>query len=390
MAAGPSSRSRTTASSPRRSRSPPATPSRSRTRAATTRGPPRTSIRRTRTTRLRLEEAAPARGIVLVHLHEDRQLGVPQSPRAGRDGDDRRRIGTSPGIDWADPATREVFGVRREAFRCTRRWGSWARLASGLPLVGLQRLDASALAGRPRSLSVFYWSESRVLPTSQARPARPFALAASCSRPVSGSRSTGWPVQVSSTSRRSWTSPRSRPPRRRSLRRQLYLGRPALLFSPGVSSAKLLGGIDLYHMRLLHALVGLLTIAACYALFRQLLPRGWALFATASSRREPLVFMISRLAMRENTAVLVEVVAFALLLWGLRQRPSLRDVLGRRRRRPRLLRLLPGRARSRSGLSSSSCSAFFGSRFRCGGSCRPGAIALAGFVLMAAPIVIAE
>ena len=44
--------------------------------------------------------------IVLVHLHEDRQLGVPQSPRAGRDGHDRRRVGApSP---WLFMSTRSV------------------------------------------------------------------------------------------------------------------------------------------------------------------------------------------------------------------------------------------------------------------------------------------
>ena len=71
-------------------------------------------------------------------------------------------------------------------------------------------------------------------------------------------------------------------------------------------------------MRLLHALFGLLTIAAMYVLMRQLLPRGWAIFATCIFGVSHSFFMISRLAMRENTAVLVATVAFALLLWGLR------------------------------------------------------------------------
>ena len=59
-----------------------------------------------------------------------------------------------------------------------------------------------------------------------------------------------------------------------------YLNRPALLFIGWGKLGELLGGFDLFHMRLLHALFGLLTIAAVYVLMRQLLPRGWAIFAT--------------------------------------------------------------------------------------------------------------
>ena len=65
-------------------------------------------------------------------------------------------------------------------------------------------------------------------------------------------------------------------------------------------------------MRLLHALFALLTIAASYALFRQLLPRRWAFFAGCLLGLSHSLLMISRLAMRENTAVLFEVVALAL------------------------------------------------------------------------------
>lgn len=97
-----------------------------------------------------------------------------------------------------------------------------------------------------------------------------------------------------------------------------YQVRPALLFIVWGNLGHLIGGIDLFHMRLLHALVALLTIAAAYALFRQLLPRGWAFFAGCLLGLSHSFLIISRLAMRENTAVLFEVVALALLLWGLR------------------------------------------------------------------------
>jgi len=107
-----------------------------------------------------------------------------------------------------------------------------------------------------------------------------------------------------------------------------YMTRPALLFIVWARLGNMLGGIDLFHMRLLHALVGLLTIAACYALFRLLLPRNWAFFATLLVGVNHSMFMISRLAMRENTAVLVLVVALTLLLWGLRRGNELGLYLG--------------------------------------------------------------
>jgi 4-amino-4-deoxy-L-arabinose transferase-like glycosyltransferase len=107
-----------------------------------------------------------------------------------------------------------------------------------------------------------------------------------------------------------------------------YLTRPAGLFVVWGKLGELLGGIDLSHMRLLHALVGLLTVAVCYALFRLMLPRWWAAFATVLVAASHSMFMISRLAMRENTALLAIVLSFTLLLWGLRERHELATFLG--------------------------------------------------------------
>ena len=107
-----------------------------------------------------------------------------------------------------------------------------------------------------------------------------------------------------------------------------YLTRPALLFIAWGKLGNALGGVDLFHMRLLHALVGLLAVAATYALFRQLMPRGWAFLASLLVGFSHAMFMISRLAMRENTAVLLLVVALALLLWGLRENHELATFLG--------------------------------------------------------------
>ena len=98
-----------------------------------------------------------------------------------------------------------------------------------------------------------------------------------------------------------------------------YFGHPVALLVVWGKLGNLLGGVDLDHMRLLHALTGLLTIGLSYAFFRQLLSLPWALVASAVLGLNHAFLMISRMAMRENTVVLVEVAALALLLFGLRR-----------------------------------------------------------------------
>lgn len=170
-----------------------------------------------------------------------------------------------------------------------------------------------------------------------------------------------------------------------------YLSRPALLFIGWGKIGNLLGGVDLFHMRLLHALVGLLIVALSYALFRQLLPRRWAVVASLLVGTSHAFFMISRLAMRENTAVLTEVVALVLLLWALRNDNELATFLGgfvagfgfyvyspSRIAFPLWLLFLVGLA------------LVFRARFPVRKLLTFGAIAVAGCTLMAAPITIAE
>ena len=107
-----------------------------------------------------------------------------------------------------------------------------------------------------------------------------------------------------------------------------YLTRPAGLFIVWGKLGELIGGVDFFHMRLLHALVGLLTVAASFAFLRLVLPRYWAAFATILVAASHSMFMISRLAMRENTALLAVVLSFTLLLWGLREKHELATFLG--------------------------------------------------------------
>jgi hypothetical protein len=170
-----------------------------------------------------------------------------------------------------------------------------------------------------------------------------------------------------------------------------YLARPALLFLAWGDLGELIGGIDLFHMRLLHGVFGLLTIGASYLLLRQLLPRGWAVFAACVLGLSHAFFMISRLAMRENTAVLLEVVAFALLLWGLRDDHMLSTFLGGFVAGLCFYVYFPARATFPIWVMFLILlSLLFRSEFPRRRIVRAGLIGAAGFLLMASPIVIAE
>jgi hypothetical protein len=107
-----------------------------------------------------------------------------------------------------------------------------------------------------------------------------------------------------------------------------YFGHPVALLVVWGKLGGLLGGVTLDHIRLLHALTGLLTIGLSYAFFRQLVAVPWAVVASAVLGLNHAFGMISRMAMRENTPVLVEVAALALLLYGLRRKNLFATFLG--------------------------------------------------------------
>jgi 4-amino-4-deoxy-L-arabinose transferase-like glycosyltransferase len=107
-----------------------------------------------------------------------------------------------------------------------------------------------------------------------------------------------------------------------------YFGHAVLLLALWGKLAGLLGGVDVESTRLVHGAFGLLAVAASYAFFRQLLPRGWALVAAGLMGTCHSYVFLSRMALRENTVVLVEVVALALLLHGLRRRHALMTFCG--------------------------------------------------------------
>jgi 4-amino-4-deoxy-L-arabinose transferase-like glycosyltransferase len=105
-----------------------------------------------------------------------------------------------------------------------------------------------------------------------------------------------------------------------------YYAFPKLGFILLAGLAGLLGEIDLTTMRLVNALFGLGCIAAAYAFFRLLLSWQNAVVATVLLGVNHALVAISRMAMRDNSALLVELIALACLCYGMTNR-SLRATL---------------------------------------------------------------
>jgi Dolichyl-phosphate-mannose-protein mannosyltransferase len=242
-------------------------------------------------------------------------------------------------------------------------------------------------------LSLFFWSRSRSFPRiARLDLAIPAALALFFS-PLYLLAGYRWPVQVNSdeigimSGAERWASAPNVDP----FGLSDYFAFPALLFITWGKLGNLLGGVELANMRFLHAAVGLIVIAASYALFRQLLPRNWAICASLLLGFSHSYLMISRLAMRENTAVLMEVVAFALLLWGLRHKHELATFAGGLVAGLGFYVYYPGRATFPLWiLFLIGLGLFYRRRFPVRGLVTLGLVGCTGFVLMAGPILIAE
>jgi 4-amino-4-deoxy-L-arabinose transferase-like glycosyltransferase len=169
-----------------------------------------------------------------------------------------------------------------------------------------------------------------------------------------------------------------------------YAGTPTVLWEIWGHLGELFGGIDLGTMRVVHGVTGLLAVAASYFLFRQLLPRRWAAFAALVMGLNHSLFMMSRMATRENTVVLVEVVALALLVRGLKHGAPIYAFLGGIAAGLGFYVYFPARAIFPIWLLfllalAVWCRSMYPLRMLA----RMGAIAASGFVLMAGPVIVA-
>lgn len=82
--------------------------------------------------------------------------------------------------------------------------------------------------------------------------------------------------------------------------------------------AKMLGGITLQNVRLVHGLFGVAIVFCGFLFFRLLSPRGFAIGTTMLLASSHVLIGLSRMAMRENICLLLELIAFTVLISGVR------------------------------------------------------------------------
>lgn len=97
-----------------------------------------------------------------------------------------------------------------------------------------------------------------------------------------------------------------------------YFGFPSLVFVVFGKLATILGGIDLFHFRLVHALSGLTITLSSYLFFRSLTGKGKAFTMAVILGSSHALLAISRMAMRDNTGLLLEIISLGLASWGLK------------------------------------------------------------------------
>lgn len=107
-----------------------------------------------------------------------------------------------------------------------------------------------------------------------------------------------------------------------------YLSMPILLFSSFGWAGQALGGIALTTMRAVHAGLGVLIVIVSYALFRSTASRLTAFGAAGIVGINHTLWMLSRMALWDNSALLLELIALTVLLYGIKRRSPAMAFLG--------------------------------------------------------------
>lgn len=107
-----------------------------------------------------------------------------------------------------------------------------------------------------------------------------------------------------------------------------YFGFPSAGFVVVGTLAKLIGGLDFFHVRVIHALFGVGIVLLAYGLFRQFTtPLRAGTLALLVGANHSLV-AISRMAMRDNTGLFLELLALLWLVRGYQRRSPAGTFLG--------------------------------------------------------------
>ncbi|MCF2970887.1 glycosyltransferase family 39 protein [Synechococcus sp. Nb3U1] len=177
-----------------------------------------------------------------------------------------------------------------------------------------------------------------------------------------------------------------------------YFYFPRFMFSLFGGLTRLMGGVTLTHMRMVHANFGVITILVAYGFFRAFWGSRLALAGAALLGSNHALLGISRMAMRENLIVLVECAALGLILKGVREKNPLLLYLGGAAAGFSLYGYLPGRVVILLGLLFGGMYLLLGREDLKGGDPQENPFwaltkltvpAALGFFLMAAPILVA-
>ena len=99
-----------------------------------------------------------------------------------------------------------------------------------------------------------------------------------------------------------------------------YFGLPSLVFIFFGTLGKLLGGVNLLNMRMVHAFFGLLSVPSSYILFRTIARRKISIGCAVILGINHSLVVMSRMAMRENLALLGGILILTFLIYGLKKK----------------------------------------------------------------------
>jgi 4-amino-4-deoxy-L-arabinose transferase-like glycosyltransferase len=99
-----------------------------------------------------------------------------------------------------------------------------------------------------------------------------------------------------------------------------YFDFPSMIFIIFGTLGNLIGGINLFNMRFIHACFGILITIFAYLFFRQSLSRSMAIGATLILSFNHSLIALSRMSMRDNSGLLVELVSLFFLIRGLKNK----------------------------------------------------------------------
>lgn len=99
-----------------------------------------------------------------------------------------------------------------------------------------------------------------------------------------------------------------------------YFGCPGAAFLLFGILGQVLGGNDLYHFRLAHGILGVVSVVAAYCLFRQFMRPIVAFSSAVILGANHSLVGYSRMAMWPNTSLLLELIALLLLVRGIQQK----------------------------------------------------------------------